>query len=290
MKKFSCRTWLNLALVTVVVLTSCQKELSIEGANIPPPPPTGLLIKTVAVTGNDSLVTLYTYDDLGQLVTETIDGITASGQQLHSFRKYERDAAGRVSTILYKEVISGFGYDTVRTTVHYPDAQTPEFDYAISVQNYSGTFIMDSVAFSYSGGNMTQTETFSDAYGIGYTLAERQEFAFNGQGNVILNKLYSSVSSPDGSLLYTADLEYTYGDEPDYAWATENAAQNYWFVGLPNSVNANIAHLEVKDQTGMVGDLTISTELQIGDNDKPVTGTSTVMPHNVVTDYTFYYN
>lgn len=289
MKRVSCRTWLNFALVTVVIFTSCQKELSIEGANIPPPPPTNLLIKTVAVTGNDSLVTLYTYDNLGQLITETIDGIAPSGQQLHSFRKYERDAAGRLSRILYKEVLSGVEYDTVRTVLHYPDPVKAEFDYAISTQNYFGYPIIDSLAFNYSGNNMTDAETFTDV-GMGYTLSERQEFEFNGQGNVILSRLYSSISSPDGSLLYTSDLEYSYGDEPDYTWTTGNAAQNYWFAGLPNAAHANIAHLEVKDQTGMVGDLTISTELELGDNDKPATGVSTIMPYNIVTDYTFYYN
>lgn len=277
-----------MTLAAVVVFTSCQKELSIEGTNIPPPPITDLLIKTVAVTGDDSLVTLYNYDDIGNLITETIDG-ASSGQQIHSFRKYERDASGRLTTILYKEVLSGVEYDTVRTVIHYPDAQTMEFDYAISTQDYFGYPIIDSLAFNYSGGDMTDAETFTNV-GMGYTLSERQEYTFNGEGNVILSKLYSSVSSPDGSLLHTSDLEYTYGAEPDYMWASASAAQNYWLIGLPNAISNNIVHLEAKDQTGIVGDLTISTELEIGDNNKPATGTSTVMPYNVVTDYTFYYN
>lgn len=112
---------------------------------------------------------------------------------------------------------------------------------------------------------------------------------FNGQGNVVVTNFYSSVSSPDGSLLHTAVLEYTYGAEPDYMWATSNAAQNYWFTGLPNAENTNIAHLEVKDQTGVVGDVVISTTLEIGSNNKPATGIRTIMPYNAQTTYTFYY-
>ncbi len=69
--KYYYQITLVVLLIAAISFSSCQKELSIEGAKIPI---SGLLIKSVAVTASDSLVTVYTYDDIGQLETETTDG------------------------------------------------------------------------------------------------------------------------------------------------------------------------------------------------------------------------
>ncbi|MBX2924660.1 MAG: hypothetical protein KF746_20830 [Chitinophagaceae bacterium] len=282
--KYCCRISFVVLSVVVMLVTSCQKELSIEGAKIPI---TGLLVRSVAVSGSDSLVTIYTYDDEGRLETATTDGLS-SGIQYHSFQEYERDEAGRIANTLFSEIYGGIVYDTIKTTVHYPDATGFEFDYSISTQNNFGFPVVDSAVYTYSAGNMTQVEVFTD-YGLGYELSERKEFEFNAQGNVSVTNFYSSVSSPDGSLLHTTVFEYTYGTEPDYLWASASAAQNYWFTGLPNAENLNIRQLEVKDQTGIGSDLSILTSLEAGSNGKPETGVKTILPYNHVTTYTFYY-
>ncbi|MBX3253173.1 MAG: hypothetical protein KF862_03440 [Chitinophagaceae bacterium] len=282
--KYYCRIAPVIWVIVVTLFTSCQKELSIEGADIPI---SGLLIRSVAVSRGDSLVTIYAYDDKGRLETETTDGIL-SGQPYHSFRKYIRDENGRLANLLFTEVHAGTVQDTARTAIHYPDPTSMEFDYSVTVQDVYGFQVADSVVYAYSGGNMAQIETFTDI-GMGYDLSEREELVFNGQGNVSVINFYSSVSSPDGSLMHTSVLEYTYGTGPDYMWASPYAAQNYWFTGLPNAENIYVEQLEVKDQTGVGTDAKVLTSLDLGSNGKPETGERTILPYNNVTSYTFYY-
>lgn len=269
------------------VFTACRKELSVEnGTN----QVRGLLVKAVGITGNDTLTTIYTYDNKSRLETETTDG-KFGNEPLHFYRRYTRDFTTRITHITEQLTKSGVVYDTTRTFVHYADPIALEYDYTIFINTNSGLTIIDSTVYSFSGSQMDSAKSFTaiPELGIPPTLSEWNEFIYNSDGNVASRNLYSSVSSPDGSLLFTASFTYTYNGEPDYLWYTANAAQNYLLVGLPNLSNKNVSRLDKTDQTGNDQDLSITTTLNIGADNKADSGVVTEKPLNRVTRYTFYY-
>ncbi|MFT3702650.1 MAG: hypothetical protein QM802_09785 [Agriterribacter sp.] len=266
---------------------SCQKELSVENGNNRVQ---GLLIKAVGVTGSDTLTTVYTYDNLSRLQTEVSEG-KSGGEQIYQYIRYTRDFTTRITDITQQLTHAGVVYDTTRTHIHYPDPIAFEYDYSVSTFSYSGYAGFDSTNYEFSDSLMNTNETYTSIpdLGIPPTLSERNVFTYGADKTLQSRDLYSSVSSPDGSLLFTTTFNYTYGGGADYLWYTTNAAQNYLLVGIPNSVNKNVSRLEIVDQTGTSQDITILTTLDAGADTKPTSGTVSVNPLNRITKYTFYY-
>ncbi|MFT3948809.1 MAG: hypothetical protein QM763_17730 [Agriterribacter sp.] len=274
-------------IMLVVCFASCQKELSVEnGRN----DVVGLLRRAEAVTNGDTLTTLYFYDNLSRLETVVTDGISG-GEAYHAYQNFTRDFTSRITIVKQQITQSGYAYDTVRTSIHYPDPVGLEYDYSVTTTNYFGSLYIDSTAYSFTGTKMMSNETFTtipDLF-IEAALTERNEFVYDSTGNVQSRDLYSSVSSPDGSILFTTTFKYTYGDEQDYLWYSVTPSQNYWLVGIPNSLNKNLKQLDVIDQTGLGGSVSVLTNLTIGAGNKPVSGEVIVRPNNQKTSYTFYY-
>jgi len=249
-----------------------------------------LLVKAVGITGSDTLTTIYTYDNKSRLETETSDG-KFGNEPLHFYRRYTRDFTTRITQITEQLSKSGVDYDTTRTYVHYSDPVALEYDYTISVDPNSGFTTIDSTVYSFTGGQLDTTATFTTIPGSGITsaLSEMNHFVYNSEGNVASRDLYLSVSLQGGFLLHSASFQYTYNGDPDYLWYTANAAQNYLLVGLPNLSNKNVSRLEKTDQTGNDQNLSITTTLNIGADNKADSGVVTEKPLNRVTRYTFYY-
>ncbi len=121
--------------VVAIFLFSCQKEVSFEISSAG----NGngdLLVKTVAVTGTETMTTLYTYDDQKRLSTITIDGVSG-GMKTHSYQKFERDNAGRIVKVIQKVDMMGIPSDTAIKTMHYPNATTMDYDYSIHIMGMS---------------------------------------------------------------------------------------------------------------------------------------------------------
>src|SRR5215217_2731823 len=95
---------LTAILALSLFFVSCQKEVGVDspgntGGNGGGGSATGLLVKAVSVTDADTITTLYAYDNQKKLETEIMDG-TSGGVTFHSYKKFERDGAGRISRIL----------------------------------------------------------------------------------------------------------------------------------------------------------------------------------------------
>lgn len=278
---------LIIALIFATLLVSCQKELSVEnGSNRLP----GLLIKSVAVTNKDTLVTLYSYDNLSRLETIVTDGISAS-EPYHEYQHFERDFTSRIINVKRQVTQSGYNYDTVRTSIHYPDPVGLEYDYSVTITNSFGSLYIDSTVYNFTGDRMMKNEAFTSVPDMGVfdVLTQRNEFTYDSTGNVITRNLYASTSSGPGNVLLTATFNYTYSDEPDYLWHSVTPSQNYWLIGIPNLLNKNLKQLEVIDQTGTGQNVNIITNLTLGPGNKPVTGEVIIKPVNQRTSYTFYY-
>lgn len=281
---------MRIVIITILVaalFASCQKELSVEEGSSDV---VGLLRRAEAVTNNDTLVTQYYYDNLNRLETLVTDGISAA-EPYHEYINYTRDFTSRIITVKQQMSQSGFAYDTIRTHIHYPDPTGLEYDYSVTTTNLFGMLYVDSTVYSFTGDKMMSNETYKSMPDLGVfdILSERNDFVYDGTGNVQARDLYS-LSSADGSIIFTATFHYAYGDEPDYSWHSAIPSQNYWLTGVPNLLNKNIKQLDVTDQTGYGQDVSVLTNLTMGPGNKPVSGEVIVKPVNQKTSYKFYYN
>src|SRR5687768_5158772 len=115
------------------IFISCQKELTIETGDPSPGngngngngSTSGLLVKAVQVKGSDTITTTYGYDNQKRLETMKMVGTTGP-MPVNTFKKYERDAAGRIVRILQSTEMVGIPMDTTITIVHYPNPSTFE--------------------------------------------------------------------------------------------------------------------------------------------------------------------
>lgn len=266
------------------VFSSCQKEFSVENGNNRVK---GLLVKTVAVTGSDTLTTLYTYDNLSRLETETTDG-TSSGDTIHHYIRFTRDFTTRITGITEQVTEGSTAYDSMRTRIYYNDPLALEYSYSVTNTLYAGLLAFDSTVYTFDTSKLLSAEIFTSVpdLAIPYTLTERNDFFYNSEGNVEKRDYYTLSG---GGMLFTTTFNYAYDGAPDYGWYTVNGAQNYLLVGLPNMLSKNVSRLDVIDQTGNAQNLSVLTKLDVGDDQKPNSGVVTISALNRTTRYTFYY-
>jgi len=283
----------------LLLVTSCQKEISFDS----PADPNGgsgggtsgdLLVKVVAVTGSETLTTLYTYDSQKRLETETMDGSTG-GLTMHNYRKFIRDASGRVSRILQKLDQNGIASDTSVNNIHYPNATTMEYDYSLTTISLGGFSAIDSSVYSFSGGKLLNTVSYlsTPLLGLPPIVSTKYEFTYDASGRVSILKIYATLSPTGiGSLTPIVNETFTYGSSVNYLWSTNNGAQNYWLTGMPNAVNNAVTKLQIDDLTDPSNSTTINSTYVLGAGGKPTSAKVTVTNASgpgQVTNYTFFY-
>src|SRR4026208_325814 len=109
------RKYTIIIILTILVFTSCQKEIDwgLGGNN------KELLVKVVSKTGNDSTVTNYTYDGSQRLIREKISGI-AQGIDLDNDLKIYRATDGVITrTVQSSALLAGTGVDSIVTRFNY---------------------------------------------------------------------------------------------------------------------------------------------------------------------------
>jgi hypothetical protein len=259
------KTKLTVFFLASLIFASCQKELDINvDSGIPNNgnggtpgngngnSATGLLVKVVEVIDNtDTLTTLYTYDSQKRLATETMDGME-NGMQIHSYKRFERDATGRITRIRQFEDQNGLASDTAVNTIHYPDASTFNYNYTLNNIGVSGFSVVDSSVYSYSGGKMMTVTSYLTSTLLGPIAAQTSKFDFtyDGSGRISTMKMYSADPVSGGPLLPLANQTYTYGSSLNALYATNNGAQNYLLGGMPNASNDAMTSLKMEDLTG----------------------------------------
>ncbi len=286
--------------VIAIFLFSCQKEVSFELSSAG----NGngdLLVKTVAVTGTETMTTLYTYDDQKRLSTITIDGVSG-GMPMHSYQKFERDDAGRIVKVIQKVGdIMGIPSDTAIKTMHYPDATTMDYDYSIHIMGMSvgqglpSMQTIDSTVYNYSGGKMISYDSYmSSSLMPGMIMmTSKYDFVYDAQNRVTDMKMYTDVANPGGQQDLMAEWKHTYGSTVSGLYVSSHASQNLLLHGLPSTGSSNIdKSVTTSADPQMV--LTITFTYVLGSNGKPTTGTAvstTTGQQNSTqtTNYTFFY-
>jgi hypothetical protein len=289
---------LTVLLMLSGILVSCQKEILDTDSGTPDPPggggsTTGLLVKSVGVTDNtDTLTTLYGYDNQKRLETETMDG-TSGGMVTHSYRKFERDATGRISRILQHSVTDGVATDTSVNQVHYPNASGFDYNYTLTNISWSGFSVIDSSTYSYSGGKMMNVTEYLSSSLLGPVGLQTStfDFTYDGAGRVASIKISSTGSVPGGTMQPYMTESYSYGSTIDGVYSTNNGAQNYLLGGLPNAINDVVSKIQVQDLTGTSPGVnaTVTMSYVIGAGNKPTSVVATTAGAQPSVSKTTYY-
>ena len=279
------------ALPLIVILVSCQKEIGFDT-------PSGsggggatgnLLVKTVAVTGTETLTTLYTYDAQKRLETTTMDG-TSAGIVMHIYTKLLYDAAGRVYRVIQYAEQDGVASDTATNKIHYPNATTVEYDYSVNSISMFGMSAIDSSVYQFASGQLINFTSYlsSPMMGPDPIMSSKYEFNYDGSGRVSLLKLYAMVGMPGSPLSNIANQSYTYNTTVNTTWPATSSAQAYLIHGMPNTKNDAVATLKFDSMTAGVDSFSATTTYVLGTGNKPTAATYT-STDGQVTKYSFFY-
>ena len=292
----------------IILLSSCQKEINFDsgnggtgsGGNGGGGNTSGLLVKTIAVTGTETQTTLYTYDAQKRLETMTISG-TSGGMALDSYTKYFRDGSGRIVKVIQKLAdLMGVPSDTSVRIYHYPDATTRDYDYSVQDMsiNMGGMTMstIDSSVYTYTAGKMSSFRSFmSSSLAPGVPMMEsRTDFNYDASNKVTGMKVYNDASNPGGPLELFADYKYTYASTSvSNVYMAANGAQNFALNGLPNTSTNIITKMEtVSNAVSPALTVVITTTYVNGAGNKPVSGTAvsvTTGQPTQTTNYSFFY-
>jgi YD repeat-containing protein len=299
----------------VVLFTSCQKEVSFDsggtgggsngggsgsgsGSGSGTGSNSGLLIKSVAVTGSETVTTQYTYDTSKRLLTHTDKGV-GGGVPVDSYRRFVRDGAGRIIKVVQKlGDVNGMPSDTAYFNYHYPNATTMDPDYGVSVMSMSmGGITMatiDSSVYNYAGGKLASYNSYMSSNMMGMVMPvseSRWEYTYNASGYVVMLKLFNNTTS-GAPLTEMYNVTNTYGSTVNHVYASPSAMQNFIINGLPHT-SATLVTKMVANSVGVSPPVNVVTDFTYTlTNGRVTSGTSNTVSTGQParnTNYTFFY-
>ncbi len=271
-----------LCIVLVFMASSCQKAYERPDVILGTNPGTGgstgsgtsngtLLIKAEAkTTGNttEGSSTSYEYDANNKLIRLAVSYTDSFSVTKTIGYRYERDATGKITKIasnFFAATQPGSGFpDSIFVVVHYPTGSA-NFDYTKYNIDFFGISYTDSVAYTYSNGQITgRTEYTSMAGGVASAGSNTQYTYSNG--NLVTLKEFdiSSTTVP----LVTGTIEY---DGKTAALTVGNEAFLLGMdVGLV-SKNNPVKETYTNSRTNAV-EAQVSYALQYNSDNLPITG------------------
>lgn len=195
----------------VVVLSSCQKEVSFDLGNNGGNGGTtsSLLTKMVITQGSDSTVTNYVYNSAKKLIAINATQDSVGGSAFNN-QTIIRNAQGIIQKIIIKASdLQLYGIDSLVENVHY-DAASSKYVSKAATFSLLGFTVMDSSYYTYSGGQIISEDDYTDDgtglqkstinYGFtGSNLTSLKAYDYNsGSQTLDLNQIfeYDNKTSP----------------------------------------------------------------------------------------------
>lgn len=196
---------------SMLLLSACQKEKSLEDPNATPGTGSGTgnnnngtrLTHIGSRIGADTITTSFRYTTGGRLnaieYSGSVDGQDA-GAQIRIFR----NSADIITSYVTKaELFTAIGIDSLVTNFLY-DAATSRYRYGVTRYTFMGDQSADSVVFNYDGaGKLISAISFHDE-GAGFEQDTKDEITYSGN-NIASVKTYTfdgSVFVPEQTTTY----------------------------------------------------------------------------------------
>ena len=243
--------------------------------------PSELLTKIVAVTGNQTIESNFTYDSKNYLVSEQHKGIE-NGFAVDTYKKYYRDTTGKILKVAYK---SKQDIDTVYTRATYDDYNTNTLLFTLSQYQRQGQAIRDSVIYVFDGNGNIGIQKLYRLKALGdYRLVEQYEYSFSG-GNLVVVKNF--IDSSNTSNLVVAGVRHFSYDTRFNPLKLKNEAI---VMGKPEWASANnLVSIDLDNKLAPGENYKVESKLFYSTSRKPVYGTFTKSPMGRVTHATYFY-
>ncbi len=202
-----------LGIAGLLSFASCEKAYT--PADLDLPATTGasngsLLLKSVLIENTDTTVTIYGYNTSKQL-TKLSETLNSGGTVLNKTYRLIRDANGKVIQVVLgnlKPNATAFT-DSIVQNVHYP-AGSPNFDYELSLFSLGTLRAMDSTAFAYTNGHITNTLDYRSKPGSAYTLAGKIDYTYDLAENLSILAIYTPATTTAND---TLTVNFFYDDK-----------------------------------------------------------------------------
>lgn len=170
-----------------MVFVSCSKEESLENGGGGGGSTGGALLVKVETTGANASTQELIYDSNNRLAKFIVSS-SATGISQVSTYTITRDAQGRVSKI--SQEIPGAGGGSSETMYYYQSASSTKLKYGKVTIGQAGFSITDSVAYEYTGNNLTKSSHYYSLDGVNYELFYYFSFKYDARGNVTEQRLF----------------------------------------------------------------------------------------------------
>ena len=265
-------------LLLIAFLFSCNKNESNVSNN--PAVPSNLLVKIVSKSGNDSVVTEYSYDTGKRLVLEKETSVTSGATEKRSLKIF-RDNSGIVTqTTEIADYLIASGVDSLVTLFANAAGR-----YTSSVLNMTqgATTVQDSVYYLYDGaGRIIRDQHFQKVSGVPFTQIFKREYIYSSAGNI------DSVRESDFSGgVYTLSYSeaYTY-DSKLNPLQLQNDAVILYLYGLQGANNATKTQANFYNPSS---NNSINVVYTYRSDNRPSTSISTKLPSGKVSNETYFY-
>ncbi|TMI77855.1 MAG: hypothetical protein E6H10_18190 [Bacteroidetes bacterium] len=270
-------------------LVSCQKERDFTNTASGGTGNTGsdgLLVKTVVRDGSDSMVTTYGYDSNKRLSSLNKKGIDDQGNTVNAEYHFHRNASGIITDYSATDpTLIAAGIDSIKTIVHYSSSRYTS--YVLSI-NVPGFVVLDSSVFVYDGtGRIVGENFYQSPSGIGndYYLSGKINYSYLSSGNLSGFVIHDyDQSGTEVFTAYASNMTYDAKINPIHL------GNEAFALGHPEWVSSNnILSEQNSDSGGPADDQSVTYAYTYNANNKPATGTITIMPDNTVGNTTYYY-
>jgi hypothetical protein len=283
-----------LPVLVSIILFSCQKEVSFNNGNGSGGGTGGggttgnTLVKTVAKTGTDSVVTIYTYNANKKLINQKITGMQ-QGVDLGNEYRYYRNASGIITT--YTQInpnLVQVGIDSVTTIIHY-DAVSGRYTSTVAELSLFGFSVTDSTELVYdAAGKVIRTDVYQSIPLIGgYDISLRVKYTYAANGNITQLDMYDATSGTDDlatTIKYSFDAK-TSALNVNAMFAKLSEA---FAIGHGDWVSVNNAtKVEIIDAATPANNQTSTITYTYNSNNRPSAGVNT--RGSVVDNLTYYY-
>lgn len=278
------------AFLSATILIACQKEADITdpggggtGGGTGGGSTTGLLTRTVQVSGSDSIIADYAYDAAKRLVS--FGGSASNGSFSITYR-IVRNASGIITqTVAKSPQFASSGIDSLVTNFVY-NTGTSRYTHSRYDLLLAGVPYSDSTVFSYdASGNLTRASAYSKISFIPYAPVSRLDYTYAG-GNVATQKVYDyDATTSTYNLDETATFAYDAKTTPLKLGVEALILNMPTTFGNNNAVSENYV-----DATDPANNFSRTNTYTYNTAGKPSGGTSVENPG--ATSYTlrFYYN
>ncbi len=251
---------LTLTGISVVFLTSCQKEINGDFNN--GNSTSGLLMKIGSKTDADTSTTTFGYNASQKLVNITIDE-TTGGQTQNSNQTIVRNSQGVVTSIITKSPgLAQYGLDSLKTVVH-TDA-SGKYTSRVTTIDLIILIIRDSVALQYAGNNIAKEIEYLDD-GTGYAEFGRSEYTYSGNN---ISSVKVTAADDNGVLQPYYVINYTYDSKVSPLIMGNEATA----IGYSNYFSSNnITKVELNMIADPTQNATITTTYTYNPANKPLT-------------------